>query len=122
MVMTLKLHNGQLISKYIYYLAYRGTLSFLIFRDDKPIPVSYRYSGVLVAPTSLIEIALHWTSRRGQHHRNLAFPDHYNLLQYNYIEEEGNHRSEKSQPFWWIDGESNYHKQTRYEILRQAIK
>lgn len=94
-------------------LAYRGAVSFLIYRDEEAIPTPYRYSGVTARPTGLVEIALHWcTSRRRG--RRPALPNHYNLLLYNIV-------GRSAQPFWWIDGESNAHMQARREQLRQAV-
>jgi len=90
--------------------AYRGALSFLVYRDELPAPTAYRYSGPHAIPAR-VEIALHWCCLRP---RRGGCPDHYNLL--SYCDSTG-----RTQPFWWVASEEEAHQQARRERLRRAV-
>lgn len=93
--------------------ANRGALSFLVYREGLPDPTSYRYSGAGAQPTALVEIALHWCPSRSRcRKRGAPDPNHYNLLQYIV--------ADQLQPFWWVAAETEAHKETRHEHLREA--
>lgn len=101
--------------------AYKGALSFLVFREQLSEPTSYRFSGDGAQPAATIEIALHWcrSRSRGRGRGRVADPNHYNLLQY--VSDEGVGR-QSVQPFWWVAEETATHAEARRELLRGAVR
>ncbi|MDR3738368.1 MAG: hypothetical protein P4L40_05040, partial [Terracidiphilus sp.] len=109
---------GSDIEMHLLSYACKGTLSFLVYREQVQHPTSYRFSGAGARATATIEIALHWCHSRSRGRGRDADPNHYNLLQY--VIDSGGRQS--VQPFWWVAEETAAHAAVRREHLREAMR
>jgi hypothetical protein len=107
---------GSDIEMHLLSYAYKGALSFLVYREQLPEPTSYRFSGAGAQPAATIEIALHWCRSRSRSQGRSAEPNHYNLLQYAI----GAGLRQTVQPFWVVAEETAAHAAQRREHLCEA--